>query len=186
MRYPVAFYNSKKYGTLIGEPIIPGLREFASNEEYEEIIPKVKEYYSELLNNFKNKGLDRSINIFLKKISKIAILDDSFKECLAKDLKIDRRQIELSILNSEYILNQIAYLKQNFRKIKKTNPLEYAEIVGELVSLLGLKRTLSEERKLPLTIAFEIPLEHDKSWSVELVNLSYKEAKRKLKKLKSG
>jgi len=143
MRLPVAFYNSERYGTLIGEPFPIGRPPFATGREYSEVIPKVKEYYATLVKKAKEGKLNEALNCFLKQISSLAILDASFKKCLAIDLSISEDVIERALLSTEYIAERLEMLKLNYRKMRKTDPVEYAESIGELVSLFGVRGTLN-------------------------------------------
>jgi hypothetical protein len=214
MRLPITFHNSKKYGTLIGEPVQFGKPFFAMNDEYEIILPKVKEKYKELLIQGK-KNLRKALDKFLKEISSFAILEFNFIICLSKDLEKDVGEVTEAFLSTEYIDKRISYIKQNYRKMKKENPLEYAESFGELVSLLGLKNTynflrrngirvgittlnrlykvsmmpptakkLIEERKLLLTVAFELPMKDTEEVAEKVKGLSFNEARNVLKDLK--
>ncbi len=215
MRIPVSFHFSHDYGTLIGEPVVLGLREFASNTEYKKVLDKVKKEYDSLINRARREDLKSALEIFLERVSEYAIVDSSFIECVARDLGVEKNDIFKLIISSDFIRNRVETVKKSFRKLRKDDPIEYAESVGLLVSLLGLKVThqlmkinkikigkstleslykisimrpevkkLIKDGRLLLTIAFEIPLEYDIEFANELVDLSYSEARKKIKRLK--
>jgi|GEM_PF-7075569 len=153
MRIPVAFYKSEKFGTLVEEPIPLWRPLFATGSEYEGVIPKIKKAYEILIDEAKNGSLQEALDRFLRSISAFAILDASFKECLAKELggNISVNQIEEILLSTRYIAERLEYIKRDFRK-KKENAVDYAESFGEIVSLLGFKKALRLLRKNGLKI----------------------------------
>jgi len=218
MRLPVAFYFSREYGVIIGEPFKLGKYPFGSERHYSEIIPYIKEQYRILKNEIHKKGLknlEKALDRFLRNVCSIAILNGSFKTCLAKELGIKVEDIEKTILSTSYVRERITYLRNNFKKIKKDDPIEYAEVFGEFVSLIGFKKSLSflrkhnlkigestlrglykvsilpldvkqmiKERAIPLTIAFELPLESLYEAISAISGLGYYEARKVLKQFR--
>ncbi len=118
MRLPIAFYSSRDFGTIIGEPVVLGRPFFATSAEYEKVLPKIKEYYETLLEKGRKGKLRKGLDEFFQKISSIAILDASFKTCLSKELGLREEYIEQVFLSTNYVRRHLDYLKQNFRKIK--------------------------------------------------------------------
>jgi len=215
MRLPVTFYNSKQYGTLIGEPFPIGRQPFATGREYSEVIPKIKEHYLILVKKAKEEGLRKALDDFLKQISNLAILDASFKKCLAIELGISEDGVEEAFLHTKYVAERLKMLKINYRRIKKTDPVEYAESIGELVSLFGTSKAMDilkqhnfkisysllnylykvsmmpisvkrliRERKISLTIAFELPIDQADEIAEKIVGLKFDEARGLIKRLK--
>jgi hypothetical protein len=215
MRIPVVFHKSEKFGTLIGEPILLHRFPFATSREYEEVIPRVKKAYQNLINEVKNNGdLGEALDKFLRETSAFAILDASFKECLAKELGMDESWIDKVLLSTRYIEERLKSIRCNFRKKRKADPLGYAEEIGEIVSLFGFEKTLELFRSnklrmgkstlqglykvsmmptwlkakvgtdIPLTIAFELPENVDEEAINAISGLKYHEAKEALRNLR--
>jgi hypothetical protein len=214
MRLPVTFYNSKQYGTLVGEPFPLGRPTFATGREYSEVISKVKQYYNVLVKKVIEEGLVEGLDWFLRQISPFAIPDASFKKCLATELGISINEVDRALLTTSYIVERFDTLKSNYRKVRR-NSLEYAESVGELVSLFGIQKVkdmmrrynlelsdsllnylykvsmmpvsvkrLIKEGKINLTNAFELPIERAEEIAEKIAGLKFNEARKILKRLK--
>lgn len=143
MRLPVTFfYSFRERETKIGYVFHVDKEQPASDEEYDEILPKVREAYLEFIKRAKSEGLKNTLDNFLRQISSIAIADSTFIECASIDLNINNMQIRKAILSTNYIAERLNIIKRNFRKLKKDDPVEYAESIGELVSLLGSEEAM--------------------------------------------
>jgi len=215
MRLPIAFHNSEEFGLLIGEPVKLGKSFFGTSEEYDLIIPKVKEEYGKLLGESGKTTLREALDNFLKKVSSYAILRYDFIYALSKDLNIAVSEIIRHLISTEYVSSIIRDIKKNFRKKVKENPLEYAEEIGEIVALLGVEnaytllmkngirigkttlnsfykvsmlpskiKKLIKEKKLPLTVAFELPEERLEETVERVIGLNFAEARKILKEIK--
>jgi len=217
MRLPVVFHFTKDYGTIIGEPVIPGRPFFGDESEYEIVLSRVKKCYKKLIEDVSKSGLKEALDTFFRGISSIAIPDESFKICLAKELNTSIERIEKAILSTNYVKERLRFLKKHFKKMRKENPIEYAEGFGELVALIGFKKTLSllrgnglkigettlrqlykvsmyplrvkrkiENREIPLTVAFELPLDSIEEAAESVAGLKFYEARSVLRKLKAN
>jgi DNA-directed RNA polymerase subunit H (RpoH/RPB5) len=143
MRLPVTFfYSSREKETKIGYIVHLDRELFASDQEYDEILPYVKEAYLKFIKSAKVDGLKKTLDKFLRQISTIAIPDSAFIECASIDLNFNISQIRKAILSTDYIIERLNIIKNNLRKLKKNDPVEYAESLGELVSLLGFEETI--------------------------------------------
>jgi len=143
VRLPVTFfYSFRERETKIGYVFHVDKEQPASDEEYDEILPKVREAYLEFIKRAKSEGLKNTLDNFLRQISSIAIADSTFIECASIDLNINNMQIRKAILSTNYIAERLNIIKRNFRKLKKDDPVEYAESIGELVSLLGSEEAM--------------------------------------------
>ncbi|MEM3771971.1 MAG: hypothetical protein QXW80_06640 [Candidatus Micrarchaeia archaeon] len=214
MRLPVAFYNSIELGLIIGEPVKLGKPLFGTSEEYDLIIPKIKNEFKCLLED-SNKDLRKALDNFLKKTSLYAILGYDLIKTLAEHLNVNEIEVIKILVSTEYIQDRIEHVKENFKKKVKDNPLEYAEEVGELVALLGVEnaynllrknnirigkttlncfykvsmmpskiKKLIAEKKLPLTIAFELPEKRLEEAAEKVAELNFSEARKILKEIK--
>jgi hypothetical protein len=146
MKLPIAFHNSKDFGLIIGEPIKLGKPFFGTSEEYKMVIPKIKAEYKKIEEN-SGRDLNSVLNIFLKEVSSYAILGYDFIRVLSERLNISEIEIIKVLTSTDYVLSKIEYIKKNFRKRLKENSLEYAEEIGELVSLLGVENTYNLLKK---------------------------------------
>jgi len=143
MKLPVTFfYSSREKETKIGYIFHIDREQFASDQEYDKILPNVKKAYLKFIKNARHDGLKKTLDKFLRQISNIAILDSTFIECASIDLNINTTQIRKAILSTDYIIERLNIIKNNLRKLKKNDPVEYAESLGELVSLLGFEGTI--------------------------------------------
>jgi len=216
MRVPIGFHRSEKFGVLIGELIPLDRRLFASSEEYEETISKVKRAYNVLIEEINKVGLKEALDKFLREVSEYAFLNGSFISCLAEELSLSEKEIVEAIISTGYFSERLDFLKRNFRKIRKENAVEYAEGFGEIVSFLGLERALNLLKRnglkigrstlqalynvslmptwlkrrigvdISLTIAFELPKYVDEELIERIAGLRYQDAKKVLKELKSN
>jgi hypothetical protein len=163
MKLPVTFfYSSREKETKIGYIFHIDREQFASDQEYDKILPNVKEAYLKFIKSVKDDGLKNALDNFLRQISNIAIPDSTFIECASIDLNIGTTQIRKAILSTNYIAERLNIIKRNFRKFKKDDPVEYAESIGELISLLGFKETIEILKHNNIKIAPRTLYEHYK------------------------
>ena len=141
MRLPVDFYFTKDFGVIIGELVILGKSLFGTESDYDQVIPYVRKCYRILVEEARKGKLKEALDEFLEKTSTVAILNESFKICLARELGTTVDEIEKALLSTNYIKKRLSYLKRYFKKMRKENPVDYAETFGELIALIGLKKT---------------------------------------------
>jgi hypothetical protein len=143
MRLPITFfYSFREKETKIGYVFHIDREQFADDQEYDKILPSVREAYLRFIKSAKNEGLEKALDNFLRQISNVAIPDSTFIECASIDLNISAVQIRKAMLSTSYIAERLNIIKRNFRKLKKNDPVEYAESIGELVSLLGSEEAM--------------------------------------------
>jgi hypothetical protein len=143
MKLPITFfYSFREKETKIGYVFHIDREQFANDQEYDKILPDVREAYLRFIKSAKNEGLEKALDNFLRQISNVAIPDSTFVECASIDLNISAAQIRKAILSTNYIAERLNIIKRNFRKLKKDDPVEYAESIGELVSLLGSEEAM--------------------------------------------
>jgi len=143
MRLPITFfYSFREKETKIGYVFHIDREQFADDQEYDKILPNVREAYLRFIKSAKNEGLEEALDNFLRQISNVAIPDSTFIECASIDLNISAVQIRKAMLSTSYIAERLNIIKRNFRKLKKNDPVEYAESIGELVSLLGSEEAM--------------------------------------------
>lgn len=207
----MGFHKSREYGVLIGEIFPLDRNRFASSEEYDVVIPKVKRAYSVLIEDVNKIGLRKALDKFLREVSQYALLDNSFISCLAEELNLSEKEVVKTIVSTSYFNELLDFLKHSFRKIKKEDAVKYAEGFGEIVSFLGLDRALDLLWKngikigkstlqalynvslmptwlkkrigkdIPLAVAYELPKYVDENLVEKISGLHYRDARRFLK-----
>lgn len=109
------------------------------------ILPKIDEQYERmLLEYFSNgkKNLEKYLNEFLVSISSYAIIGKGLRDVLVEDLNVSINTVEDMIKSTEWYKEVIKYVKREYKKINKEDPVRYAENIRQLAELFGVNGTL--------------------------------------------
>lgn len=134
-------------GTKLTRSLVPfdieGLAYSPSSETINEIVPKIDQEYHALVERCRENEVPAALDEFLETVSSFAVVSDGLKEVLASDLGKDLDSIEKALMETKWFRSTISYVKSEFRKAKKTDPIEYAESMRQMIGLFGLNKALS-------------------------------------------
>jgi len=125
-------------------PVVPidyksGQVSFPSNMSIDQLISEIEEKYETLVRTVQVDGvriLPEAVNTFLEHVSQDAIVG-GLLEVLMEDLQLDSKIIWKSLTKVSWTQQLMKYMKEEFRKAKKDDPIKYAEAACQLVELFG-------------------------------------------------
>ncbi len=125
-------------------PVVPigydsGEVSLPSNMSIDQLVSEIDGKYETLVRRVQAEGirtLPEAVNTFLEHISQDAIVG-GLLEVLTEDLRSDSKTIWKSLTKAPRVQQLIEYVKKEFRKVKKDDPIKYAEGACQLVELFG-------------------------------------------------
>jgi len=112
---------------------------FPSNISIDQLVSEIEGKYETLVQRVQADGvrtLPEAVNTFLEHVSQDAIIG-GLLEVLTEDLRLDSKMIWKSLIKVSWIQQLLKYVKKEFRKVKKDDPIKYAEGACQLVELLS-------------------------------------------------
>ena len=79
---------------------------------------------------------------FFVATSEIAVVGDGLRESLASDLAKDMKDIERALMETKWFKSTLLYIKSEFRKARKSDPIKYAESVRQIVDVFGFHKSI--------------------------------------------
>jgi len=111
-----------------------------------ELLPKIDEAYFKLVRKIEKEGLEnlqKHLEVFFSSVAKIAVIGGGLIEVMAEDFGVEHGVIAKEILNTSWFRQLLSSVNKDFRKVKKEDPVKYAESVSQLVELFGMNNSLS-------------------------------------------
>jgi hypothetical protein len=112
-----------------------------------EVIPKVDEYYHLLVDRFKQEGTPDALDDFLKKVSDIAVISGGLQRNLADDTGESLEAVDKALLDTEWLRSALEYIRSEYRKLQKSDPIKYAETIRTITDMFGIRRATYLLRK---------------------------------------
>jgi len=131
-------------GERVTSPVVPvdyesGQVSFPSNMSIDQLVSEIEGEYETLVRSVQADGartLPEAVNTFLEHVSQDAIIG-GLLEVLTEDLRLDSKMIWKGLSKVSWIQQLMKYVKKEFRKVKKDDPIKYAEAACQLVELFG-------------------------------------------------
>lgn len=109
-----------------------------NSETINKILPIIDREYSLMIEESKEKRLTSALDQFLQNVSNIAIVGHGLVSALTSDLNEDSKTIVNALLETAWFRSSIEYVRSEFKRMKKRNPIRYAETVRQIADILGL------------------------------------------------
>ncbi|RLI81070.1 hypothetical protein DRP04_06940 [Archaeoglobales archaeon] len=135
---PVAYYDDK------------GLTYLPMSDTLNRVLREIEAKYSDFLELYEDNGYNvrDSLDWFFHEIWNYSIIrGENLPDILSEDLKVRKSKIKREILNTLWFKDLVDYTKKNCRKLKKSDPVTYAECIRQLVELLGKNEVLNLLKK---------------------------------------
>jgi len=106
------------------------------------LLPIIDHEYEKLIEECKRTNIVDALDRFFNATSSIAIVGDSLKAALAADLEKDIGEIEDALIKTNWFKSTLEYIRHQFRKSRKNDPIKYAESVRQIVDVFGLRKSI--------------------------------------------
>lgn len=117
---------------------------FPRDDAINKSLPKIDVAYDSLVDFVKREGLGSlsdALDRFFGSVSKSAIVG-GLLDVLPEDLDADDRVVEKALTETCWFQQHLDFIRSEFKKRSKSNPIRYAESVRQLVDIFGLNYTL--------------------------------------------
>lgn len=135
----ITYPNGEKLTRSLIPYDIEGRMYSPNSEVINKILPFIDERYRLLVEECNKKGMSEALDQFLEEISGHAIVGSGLIEVLSTDLNQNVNDILDALLKTKWLKFTLNYVKSEFRKVNKTDPIKYAESVRQLVDAFGPK-----------------------------------------------
>ena len=106
------------------------------------LLPIIDREYEELIEECRRTNVVDALDRFFDATSSIAIVGDSLEAALAGDLEKDIKEIETALIETRWFKSTLQRIKNQFRKSRKNDPVNYAESVRQIVDVFGLRKSI--------------------------------------------
>jgi hypothetical protein len=107
-----------------------------------QLLPTIDHEYEKLIEECRNTDIVDALDHFFEATSSIAVVGDGLKEALALDIEKDVQEIENALIETKWFKSTLEYVKHQFRKARKKDPIKYAESVRQIVDVFGPHRSI--------------------------------------------
>lgn len=112
------------------------------SETIDRLLPIIDHEYERLIEESRVSNIVEALDRFFDATSDIAIVGDSLRTALAVDLEKDVREIETALKETKWFKSTLLHIKNQFRKSRKSDPIDYAESVRQISDVFGLRKSL--------------------------------------------
>jgi len=119
-----------------------------------EVLPKLDKEYQKLIESYSigrtaktKRNLIDLLDSFLRKISTYVIIKGELLKYIAEDLGLNMNDLKEALKETSWFKEILQCIKREYRRIKKADPVKYAENVCQLVYILGFNNALKMLRK---------------------------------------
>jgi len=131
-------------GKILTCPVVPidydsGEVSLPRNISIDQLVSEIDGKYETLVRKVQAQGitaLPKAVNTFLEQISQDAIIG-GLLEVLTEDLRLDSKIVWKGLTKASLVRQLVKYVKKEFRKVKKEDPIRYAEAACQLMELFG-------------------------------------------------
>jgi hypothetical protein len=115
-------------------------RTYSPNSEIiNKTLPFIDKRYGLLVEECNKRSISEALNQFLEEVSQYAIVGSGLIGVLSTDLNQNIDTILNALLKTKWFKSILNYIKSEFRKANKKDPIKYAESVRQFVDIFGPK-----------------------------------------------
>jgi hypothetical protein len=133
-------------GSRSTRPLVPfdidGLAYNPNSDIINEVVPKIDQQYQQLVERSLKDEVTSALDKFLQDVSNYAIVSDGLLRVLAEDIGKSDDFIEKALMSTNWYGITLKFVRDEFRKGKKNDPIKYAEAVWQIIGLFGLSKAL--------------------------------------------
>ena len=107
-----------------------------------QLLPTIDHEYEMLVEKCQGMNIADALDHFFEETSEIAVVGDGLRESLASDLAKDMKDIERALMETKWFKSTLLYIKSEFRKARKSDPIKYAESVRQIVDVFGFHKSI--------------------------------------------
>lgn len=112
------------------------------SETINRTLPIIDNEYGLLIERSREKGLTNALDQFLQNVSDVAMVGNGLMEALVSDLNQDTKTVANALLETTWLKSNVEYIRSEFKRMKKEDPIRYAEAVRQIVDTFGWDYTM--------------------------------------------